>query len=97
MIAVLLAKMRSNDPLIATVAPSSGPATWAPRSEMNWLVSEPAGSRVVDQRVSSGLVSAIVAMTPAIVRYATWFRGCRMAGAIWAIDSRPEKARKAAA
>src|ERR1700694_4874355 len=97
MIAVLLAKMRSREPLIATVTPSAGPATCWPSREMNWLVSEPDGRRVVDQSVRRGLVRAMVAMTPAIVRYATWLRGCRIAGAIWAIDSRPEKARKAAA
>jgi len=97
MIAVLLAKIRSREPLMATVTPRAGPATCCPRREMNWLVSEPAGRRVVDQRVSRGLVRAMVAMTPAIVRWATWFRGCRIAGAIWAIDSRPEKASKAAA
>jgi hypothetical protein len=51
---------------------------------------------VVDHRVNKGLVSVIVRMTMAIVRYAVVLRGVRIAGAIWATLSRPEKARNAA-
>src|ERR1700674_4123332 len=97
MIAVLLANTSRNEPLTATKPPNTGPATCAPRMEMNWLGSAPLFSSVVDHSVSSGLVIAIVITTAAIARVATIRRGSRIAGASWATLFRPEKARKAAA
>src|SRR2546430_9662017 len=99
MIAVLVAKISSTEPLIATKTASDAPENWPARSESSWLtlaVLLGSGTSVVDHRVKSGLVRVIVKMTSAIVRYATVRRGERIAGAIWATLSRPENARNAA-